>query len=544
MRKNWMKIAAMGMSIVLAAGALTGCSRGNSNKEDSKVEEQGVDKGGQDVSKEPVTIEWLAYNTYSQPNTDTEIVKQIEKKFNVKFEFWYVDDQKWDEILGAKLSSGDMPDVMKIKNTANIPTYVKQGILAEFTDEMLAKIPSFTKQVDEANVEGNGMIDAYYDGKMYAIKTPSISGTYPTVMVWRTDWLKNLGIEKIPATIDEMEEAMYAIRNNDPDGNGVKDTYGMSNTAMNAVFGAYGAIPLKEFRGTGAQNLFFTEKDGKIEFACTQPEMKAALATIQKWYKEGLIDPEFITGENTAGYWATSQAFENGKVGVTGMALATHWMPPVEEGKKGGACYEGFVAMNSDAKWEETVNIGPAIQGPEGKSGTHTWGAFSPSGFGITTKCAEDPRKVDAILAMIEAYSSDPEYALLAGWGIEGIHYEKTEEGGVRRLEPFTKPSEYIQDGVGVFMLGTNTEFDRSLSKSVYDFSDKYKTPGYQDILVPATEAANQYLTDLKIFTLDAYIKIMTGEESVDYFDTFVKEFNSMGGEQILNEINAEVAKN
>lgn len=543
MRKNWMRIAAMGMCIVLAAGALAGCSRGNSNKNDVSKVEVGED-GGQDVSKEPVTIEWLAYNTYAQPDEDSEIVKQIEKKFNVKFEFWYVDDQKWDEVLGAKLSSGDMPDVMKIKNTANIPIYVKQGILAEITDEMLAKIPSFTKQVEEANVEGNGIIDAYYDGKMYALKTPSIPGTYPTVMVWRTDWLKNLGIEKIPASIDEMEEAMYAIRNNDPDGNGVKDTYGMSNTAMNAVFGAYGAIPLKEFRGTGTQNLFYTEKDGKIEFACTQPEMKEALAKIQNWYKEGFIDPEFITGENTAGYWATSQAFENGKVGVTGMAMGTHWMPAQEEGKKGGPCYEGFVAMNPEAKWEETVDIGPAIQGPEGKSGTHTWGGFSPVGFGITTKGAEDPRKVDAILAMIEAYSSDPEYALLASWGIEGIHYEKTEDGGVRRLEPFTKPSEYIQDGVAVFMLGSNTELDRSLSKKSFEFSDKYKTTGYQDILVPATEAANQYLTDLKTFTLDAYIKIMTGEESVDYFDTFVQEFNSMGGEQILNEINAEIAKN
>ena len=94
---------------------------------------------------------------------------------------------------------------------------------------------------------------------------------------------------------------------------------------MNAIFGAYGAIPMKEFRGTGTQNLFYTMKDGKVEFACVQPEMKEALAKLREWYKEGLIDPEFITGENKSGYWAVSQDFDNSKVGVTGMSMANHW---------------------------------------------------------------------------------------------------------------------------------------------------------------------------------------------------------------------------
>ncbi len=539
MRKNWVQILAVIMSMMLAIGGLAGCS--NDPKEEVSSGNESNQTTDTEQEDEPVTIEWLAYNTYAQPDSNSELVKMIEEKFNVKFEFWYVDDQKWDEVLGAKLSSGDMPDVMKIKNTANLPTYVKQGILAEFTDDMLERIPSFVKQIDEFNVDGNGLVDTFYEGKRYAIKTPSKVGTYPTILVWRTDWLKELGIDKMPESIDELEEALYAIRNNDPDGNGVKDTYGISNTAMNAVFGAYGAIPLKEFRGTGTQNLFYTEKDGQIVFACTQPEMKGALEKLQQWYEDGVIDPEFITGENTAGYWATSQAYENGKVGLTGMAMPSHWMPPQEEGKKGGTCYEGFIAMNPGAKWEETIEFGPAIVGPEGKSGTHTWGGFQFSGYGLTTQAAADPRKVDAILAMIEAYSSDPEYALLASWGIEGKHYEQIEDGTVRRLEPYQKPSEYTKEGIAVFALGSNVELSNQLNKKTFAFSDKYKTTGYQDILVPPTEAANQYLTDLKTFTLDAYIKIMTGEESVDYFDTFVEEFNAMGGEAIIQEINEKV---
>ena len=553
MKQNTIKkLLSLGLASVLTMSLLAGC--GNTD-ESNKVSESNVSESTSvedsksessqtsvEVEEEPVVIEWLAYNTYAQPDPESEVVKAIEEKFNVEFEFWFIDDQKWDEMLGARLSSGEMPDVLKIKNSANIPTYVKQGILAEITDEMKAQMPTFMSYFEEADVDGNALLDAYYEGKQYMWKTPG-SKQYPTVLVWRTDWLEAVGIDSIPSNIKEMEEALYAFKNNDPDGDGAKDTYGMSNTVMNAVFGAYGAIPLKEYRGTGTQNLFYTKKDDKVVFACTQPEMKEALTTLQKWYKDGVIDPEFVTGENTAGYWATSQAFENGKVGVTGMANANHWNPPLtEEATQGGQCYEGFIALNPDTVWGETIDIGPAIEGPEGASGTHCWSTFSNWGYAITTQCAEDERKVAAVCAMMEAYASDKEYATLARYGIEGKHYQISEEtGNPVRIEPYTKNTEYIAEGIGVFGDFSYNDFWENPDSAINQFRAKYETPGYQDLLVPSTEAANQYLTDLKTFTLDAYIKIITGEESVDYFDTFVEEFNKLGGQQIIDEINAMI---
>lgn len=541
------KLLAFGLASVMTISLFVGCGKTDENDKESesktKVEESKAESSdvSVEVEEEPVVIEWLCYNTYAQPDPESEVVKAVEEKFNVKFEFWFIDDQKWDEMLGARLSSGDMPDILKIKNSANLSTYVKQGILAEWTDEILAKIPTHMAYLEQYDVDGLALTDAYYDGKLYMLKNAS-GKQYPTVLVWRKDWLKAVGIDSIPSTIEEMEEALYAFRNNDPDGDGAKDTYGISNTVMNAVFGAYGAIPLKEYRGTGTQNLFYTEKDGEIVFACVQPEMKEALATLQKWYKDGLIDPEFVTGENTAGYWAISQAFENGKVGVTGMALASHWMPPQEEGAKGGACWEDFVALNPDTVWGETIDIGPAIEGPNGASGTHCWNNFGTSGFSLTTKCVEDERKVNAICALIEAGASDKEFATLIQYGIEGKHYEIDEETGLpTRLEGYQTNSEYIAVGIHVFTGPVYNEFFVNQNSKSTEFSERYETPGYQDILVPSTEAANQYLTDLKTFTLDAYVKIITGEESVDYFDTFVEQFNSLGGQQIIDEINAMI---
>lgn len=44
----------------------------------------------------------------------------------------------------------------------------------------------------------------------------------------RQDWLENLGLE-MPTSLDELYDVLYAFTYNDPDGNGVDDTYGITS---------------------------------------------------------------------------------------------------------------------------------------------------------------------------------------------------------------------------------------------------------------------------------------------------------------------------
>ena len=77
----------------------------------------------------------------------------------------------------------------------------------------------------------------------------------------------------------------------------------------------------------------------------------------------------------------------------------------------------------------------------------------------------------------------------------------------------------------------------------VQKYFEDHKVSGYTGVLVPSTEAETTYLTDLKTFALDAYIKFITGEESMDKWEDFVNQFNSLGGQQIVDEINAALGK-
>ena len=493
---------------------------------------------------EPVTVDWLAYNTYAQPDPESEIIQRASKDYNINFKFWFVDDQKWDEVLGVKLASGEMPDVMKIKDSGTIPKYVSMGVVAPITDDMLKKIPAVTNAIEQMG--GKDMtIDGYVNGKLYLLKTANLSASYPTVLVWRTDWLKNVGISKMPETIPEMEDALTRFRNNDPDKNGVKDTFGMSNTVISAIFGAYGAIPLKEFRGSGTQNLFWTKKDGKYVFAVIQPEMKEALALLAKWYKDGLIDPEFVTGENTGGYWAQSQAFENSKIGVTGMVQAAHYSPPLFEGHAGGGCYQTYIKANPDAKFGETFDIGKPPTGPAGKSGTHCWGGIGIGGAAFTTKFVKDQRKVDAVLNMINDITSNYDKYRYYRSGEEGKHYTvDPKSGAIIAAKEYTQIADLTKAGLGVLnVMFSIPDFDKKAGSTLgTQFAEKYKYTYYTDVLVPATDAATKYSADLKKLALDAYVQIISGAKPVDYFDEFVNTFNEKGGAEIVKQVNEAVA--
>ena len=120
---------------------------------------------------------------------------------------------------------------------------------------------------------------------------------------------------------------------------------------------------------------------------------------------------------------------------------------------------------------------------------------------------------------------------------MEGEHFKINDDGIYVGLEPYTGSGEGTKAGL-VFVPLINPEFQMKTNPVDNEFAEKYKNTGYSDVLVPPTEAADEYLTDLKTYTLDSYIKIITGEEDIDFFDEYVEEFNSTGGQQIIDEIN------
>lgn len=63
--------------------------------------------------------------------------------------------------------------------------------------------------------------------------------------------------------------------------------------------------------------------------------MKQALEVLHKWYVDGVLDPEFVTGENEGGYWAITHKFLNNQIGYTNMGNFYHWLPDMSGEENG-----------------------------------------------------------------------------------------------------------------------------------------------------------------------------------------------------------------
>ena len=132
----------------------------------------------------------------------------------------------------------------------------------------------------------------YTDGHIYAINNRA--ETDFDMMMVNTAWLENLNLE-MPTTLDEFKDMLYAFVHNDPDGNGVDDTYGLGmfsnlRQSFNPIWTAYGANPTQ----------WVWAEDGTVVYGPTQiDKMAPALTYLQELYAEGLLNPDGFTDSVT-----------------------------------------------------------------------------------------------------------------------------------------------------------------------------------------------------------------------------------------------------
>ncbi|WNR45437.1 extracellular solute-binding protein [Paenibacillus roseipurpureus] len=536
MSRKIVKAASIILSSAMLAGLLAACSK----NEEASLTTAPATPAGSTTPQGPVQLDWLAYNSFGQMDPDTKIEKYVSEKFNAKFNVWFIDTNKWVDTMNVKLAAGEMPDVMLIKPDFNtVSKYVANGVLAPISEDTIRKnAPNYAKLIDKYNLWNTVKVD----GKIYGLPSVNINGDYPTVLIWRQDWLKNVGITKTPETLQEFEDALTKIRNNDPDKNGKKDTYGLSDYALPAILGAFGYPGISDFKnaGKGIVNLDYIQKEGKITFAAIQPEMKEALKLLNKWYKAELIDPEFITSENTGGYWADSNALLNNRIALTGKGMFYHWrdkLNPDVPTDKGGGQFQNFQKSQPNGE----IAFGKPPVGPNGKSGTIQWGVNSTP-IGITTKAAKDPRKVETILKMAEASITDYSYFKNTFRGVEGEEWK--EEGGKFVNLNNKTAAENAKKGIAVFHMIESPDWNKKIDAYNYQFGDSVKTTGYVPFLAPTVDSFTKYAVNLTKLTDEVYLKIILGEASPDSFDDFVKKFKANGGDEIEKDVNAAYNKN
>ncbi|MDF2667728.1 MAG: extracellular solute-binding protein [Paenibacillus sp.] len=463
---------------------------------------------------------------------DAKMVKYWNEKLNVELDVWNVESNNYAEMMNLKFASGEIPDRMLTKGFTVLQKYVDQDLLAEIPLDMLKKYAPNVYAKTEKEFP-NAFEYAKINGKIYGIPQLNMYDRYRGPVIWRGDWLKNVGITKAPETLEEFETALYKLTNEDPDKNGKKDTYGISKSGVTNIYGAFGYLPDR-----------WNERDGKLVFGAVQPEMKEALKLLNKWYKDGVIDPEFITGENNGGYWALSHAFINGRIGTSSLGVYYHWKPLLFEGDSASHDYVELKKVNAAAA--DALVYGLPPKGPNGKMGAPQGSMINGNFVSFGKQLEKEPDKLAKILQMIDQISASTyENYVTAMLGIEGQEWTFTD-----KKVPLLKTGISTQD---LEAMGANNvieslelpEFSaiRNQINVKWATEQGFEKGGIRNQLLTALPSQAKYQAELTKLQEQAYLSIITGDKPLSEFDEFVKKWRGSGGEQMEKEANEWFSK-
>lgn len=508
----------MGLTLAACSGngnEGAGASGGAGAASGSDAAQNGAKSGDK-----PIEISWLSFNPPDKDGSEVQLA--LEKKFNVKFKNIRVERQKYNEQLFLKISAGEIPDVIYTESPGQLAQLAQQGVIAELPEEEIRSgMPNYAPMLDE--LDPSLWTFGLYNGKSYGVPFAWPIGNLPFLSGYNGNWLKKIGYDAPPKNVAEFEDVLRKFRNEDPDGNGKKDTYGISAAGADrrnftSVFGAFRTRPD-----------WMADENGVVSNGIISDKTREAFRLLQKWYGEDLIDKEFITKNAQDAH----NDFYNGKVGIRDW-MSFQFDPTV------GILGVAFAASNPN----DEIVVGKPLDGPEGPGTAFSYGA--KQGFVAMGKQVEaDPVKKAKIYELLHALSTDESTFLLASFGIEGKHYDLKDGRAVSRPE-FASEANKLSIGAGLFY-GMYTQKSKLMEKHDYPESSLAFAAKMDEgmegrkvnaVLWSVPEVSTKY-PDLGKLEEDAILKFITGKWNLDSdFDAFVDKWKKSGGQAITDAIN------
>jgi putative aldouronate transport system substrate-binding protein len=308
--------------------------------------------------------------------------------------------------LNAAAAANDLPDLFQVVSASGdargaLFRLVELGLVAPVGDLMpLMPERAATHYNDPLLINLVTL-----DGQQYGLPEPPAIPRREGLVI-RQDWLDALGLQ-VPANLDELFAVAQAFTEQDPDGNGQNDTYGMGGflngqglgTRFDFIFGAFGVTGVWNFTDAASFGLNIRSEQ--------YPE---ALAYFKSLVDAQVIDPDWptLSRDDFRARW------KQGLFGIMWEDFAA---------LTNASNYEPFDTNFPDASWV-------TVAAPLGPSGDSSYGVYTGRGniFAVS-QTAADAGKGEAIARLLEWMATDGYYLL--GFGEEGVNYIIDESGNI-----------------------------------------------------------------------------------------------------------------
>ena len=506
----------------------------------------------------PETIEYTlgkmtSVNNSNMPENDTytdnAYTRYIKSVINVQnVDVFEANDSQYDTNVSMVISMGSLPDIMVVSSQDEVEQLVEAGLIEDLTESYNNCISDRIRKMYESY--GDSLKDMVtYDGKIMALPETNITDG-PNLVWLRKDWMDKLGLSE-PHTIDDVVNIVKHFISEDPGNNGV-DASGKPNTVglavdtdvtgecgysseflLDIIFACFGAYPKQ----------WIMNDEGEIVYGSVTDEAKESLSDISSLYNQGVIDNDFLLRTSTN----ICELIENG---LCGSFFGPWWAP--------NNPLANAVSRNPDADWQ------PYLIATD-SDGTTSYHSQNPCyKYVVVRKGYEHPEIAAKMISVM----------------FDKVRFDCTDSGEFKNyyqlnVEPTARPLSINVDynnalsicyrNIDATISGRkNPDSLELLERSFYDACSEYiknanKTSTQwaaymsrikacsliaQDnikvvdsLYFKTTDTMKSHWWRLKAKEKEAYLKIISGEEDISYFDTFVKEWNEQGGQTITSEV-------
>jgi putative aldouronate transport system substrate-binding protein len=260
----------------------------------------------------------------------------------------YIDIFRWNEVeeLNNLLAAGEAPDVSYTFNWPTVESYGQQEAVWDmhpYIDNSQEIFPHLWDLLGSANLYWNQNNET---GAIWSVLGVQ-AFNQRTISFIREDWLAALDLD-LPSTLEEYEAALMAFRDNAELLLGA-DADQIVPLHMTQDIG-WVTMPLIESflpNDITDRELYIYDVGGPRNFF--RPGAKEAIRVLNRWYNEGLIDPDFVL------YGMGDDIPENQiRAGFTG-AMMHSWDQPYRGGDQGQTAHmqrlqgdqANFIAVNA-----------------------------------------------------------------------------------------------------------------------------------------------------------------------------------------------------
>lgn len=525
------RLMAAAMAAVMLTGTLAGCSaKSETSGTEAAKGEAGTSQAqteetleGSLVSKEPK--EFTVFLNFNNMPFDSnwQVWQEAAKRTNISLKGTIsLSNSNEEEAFNLMMSSGNLADIIGYVDASSLEKLGRDGGMIPLNDLIKEHAPNIQKVLDE---DARFRQTAYsLDGNIYQI--PKNQELKAAEFWWiRQDWLDKLNL-KAPTTVDELHDVLYAFRNEDPNGNGLKDEI--------PLFDRAGWKQPDEYLYLWDTSLEFYPRDGKMKYEPLEENFKTGVSNMIKWYQEGLIDPEIFTRG------ASSRDTLLG-------------------GDLGGCTHDWVSTANYNSTLQETIPgfQMAAIAPPADQNGVvkERVSRYPGVGWGISSQC-KDPVTVIKFMD----YFFTEEGSDLMNWGIEGDTFTRDADGSKHFtdtvLQSELTPIGYLRSIGAQYRIGMCQDGDYEYAtmkedgieaNKLYNGHDEW----FDDSLPPYLDGkmALKYTSDdeaeyknimasIKPYVDEKFQSWILGVNDFDSeYDTFIKELKARGIDRAL-EIN------